>query len=197
MDIGGRDLYLSGLKDIACKTCGSLFTPNSGRHIFCSTDCKNQANNIKRVRKCKCGEILDTKANRCRKCSSEGMIKFRKDKIKSTGSKAVAYNYKYRSNNPEKYLLHNSRSRAKKCGFEHNLTEGDINIPDVCPVFGALLVLTVGGGRSDFSPSLDRIDSNLGYIKGNIQVLSWRANNLKSNGTLEEFKQLVRFMGNE
>lgn len=30
--------------------------------------------------------------------------------------------------------------------------------------------------------------------KINVQIISWRANNLKSNGTLEEFQALVKYM---
>jgi hypothetical protein len=44
------------------------------------------------------------------------------------------------------------------------------------------------------SPSLDRIDIGKGYEPGNIAVISHRANQLKSDGTLEEHKKLVRWM---
>lgn len=32
--------------------------------------------------------------------------------------------------------------------------------------------------------------------KDNVQVMSWRANNLKSDGSLEEFEQLVEYLKN-
>lgn len=105
-----------------------------------------------------------------------------------------AYNYSYRTRNPKSYLLHNAKSRAKKKGIEFNLTADDFEIPSHCPVFGFPLELTWGEGTKDNKPSLDRIDSSKGYIKGNVQVLSWRANNLKSDGKLEEFIKLVEFM---
>lgn len=50
-----------------------------------------------------------------------------------------------------------------------------------------------GGGRHN-SPSLDRRDPSLGYVKGNVGVISDRANLLKSNMTLEELKKLVSYM---
>jgi hypothetical protein len=37
---------------------------------------------------------------------------------------------------------------------------------------------------------VDRIDPNRGYIADNIWVISWKANRMKSNATLEELKLL-------
>ena len=41
------------------------------------------------------------------------------------------------------------------------------------------------------SPSLDRIVPELGYVKGNIRVISNRANHLKSDATLEEHRKIL------
>lgn len=152
------------------------------------------------MRKCKCGTILETKAPQCRECARSYMNLRRIEALDQGVSKADVYNYTWRTKNPAAYLLHTARSRAKQKGFEFNLEIEDIQIPTNCPVFGIPLFIRRGGkevGKNPNNPSLDRIDSTKGYIKGNIQVISWRANNLKSDGTLEEFKQLMEFMNAE
>jgi hypothetical protein len=61
-------------------------------------------------------------------------------------------------------------------------------------VFG--IPITKGIGRlSDNSPSLNRIDNDKGYVKGNVEILSNRANRLINDGTLEEFRKIVAYIG--
>lgn len=91
--------------------------------------------------------------------------------------------------NPERHLLNTSRQRARKRGVEHTITLADIVIPTHCPVLG--VPLEMYGGVN--SPSLDRINSDYGYVPGNVMVISWRANQLKSDATPEEIKKLADF----
>jgi len=94
---------------------------------------------------------------------------------------------------PEKVMLCDARKRAKKKGFEFNLDESDIVIPDTCPVFG--IPLFKGNGlQCPNSPSLDRLDSKLGYVKGNVVVISWKANDTKGDSTLAEIDAVIRWM---
>ena len=69
-----------------------------------------------------------------------------------------------------------------------------IEYPKVCPVFGIELEWEerVNGGH-DNSPSLDRIDSTKGYVKGNVMIMSNLANRMKSNSTLEQKKTEARY----
>lgn len=43
------------------------------------------------------------------------------------------------------------------------------------------------------SPSLDKIVPELGYVKGNIVVVSLRANQIKSDATIEELQAVAKF----
>lgn len=92
---------------------------------------------------------------------------------------------------PIKYLLKNASYRARLRNLEFNLTEEDIEIPDVCPVLGIPLFLIrecTGKYCNWNAPSLDRIDNRKGYTKDNIRIISWRANQLKRDMTFEEAK---------
>lgn len=102
--------------------------------------------------------------------------------------RAHEQNHKYK--NPGYYLIKSAKSTAKKNGYAFDLEAKDIKIPEFCPVFGFRLT-SVCGPRADFMPSLDRIDPNKGYTKDNVWVISWKANKLKLNNTLETLRLLV------
>ncbi len=92
--------------------------------------------------------------------------------------------------NPRKYMLYSARRRAKEDGCECTITEEDIKIPFACPLLNIPIFKSENFGAPS-SPSLDRINPNGGYVPGNVWVISHRANNIKSNATLEELKLIV------
>lgn len=96
----------------------------------------------------------------------------------------------------QRYLWALSRRRAKEKGLEHTISPEDIQVPDVCPVL-QIPLNTYRGGFDRSSYSLDRVDSSKGYVPGNVRVLSWRANAIKSNLTVEEVKRLLAYMEGE
>lgn len=100
----------------------------------------------------------------------------------------------YIKTNLKSYFYHSAKGGAKRRGLPFTITLDDMpEVPTHCPVFGFPLELNIGS-RSPDAPSLDRIDTTKGYEPGNIEFISWRANYLKRNGTLEEFEQLVAHM---
>jgi len=60
-------------------------------------------------------------------------------------------------------------------------------------VFGVTLEVSEHSAK-DNSPSLDRLDNTKGYIKGNIVVISNKANRLKGDATLQELERLVEWL---
>ena len=93
---------------------------------------------------------------------------------------------------PESLIWDRAQSRSRKLGLPFNITIEDIVIPEFCPILG--IKLNVGLGKvSDASPSLDKVIPGLGYVRGNIQVISNRANRIKTDATLNELKKVYEF----
>ena len=125
-------------------------------------------------------------------------------------------NYEYvkewRKNNPEKYksqrkrererrkekgitkrveeervqrLFHGIKKRCRENGICCDIkTYKEIEIPTHCPHLNIELVYD--GSRGKNAASIDKIIPELGYTKGNIQIISMLANQMKSNATIEE-----------
>ena len=76
----------------------------------------------------------------------------------------------------------------------------ELGIPDVCPVLGIPIVKSPGdstGERNDNSPSLDKFIPSLGYVKGNVQFISDRANRIKNDGSPEEWLKIAEWCQQE
>ena len=93
---------------------------------------------------------------------------------------------------PHVNLFNDAKKRAKKKNLEFNLSLQDIYIPEFCPIFGTKLELGKGIFQAN-SPSIDRIDNDIGYTKTNIIVISHKANTMKNNATMEEIKKIIEF----
>lgn len=88
------------------------------------------------------------------------------------------------------------RSKRKKYGERKELTIEEYKklIVKHCPLLELELIYEWPRGWSlpDNYATLDRIDSTKGYELGNVQIISYRANTLKSNATLEEIERLAK-----
>lgn len=104
------------------------------------------------------------------------------------------------SNSPEYKLWMGCKKRARQLGREFSIELSDIVIPEVCPVLGIPIKIKQrvadGSYLQNHSPSVDRVDNSRGYVKGNIEVISYKANRLKAHGSLEDFKKIVEYLQN-
>lgn len=96
------------------------------------------------------------------------------------------------------YSVQRAKFRAKKSncvrtGYEWTVEFGDFIWPDTCPILGLPLDYFAETIQEN-SPSFDRIDNDVGYVKGNVQIISWRANRIKNNGTAKEHRQIADFL---
>lgn len=91
-----------------------------------------------------------------------------------------------------KSRMHNrAQQRSKNQNIEFDIEIDDIIIPTTCPILNIPMVAHSGrSGGKKHSPSLDRINPELGYTKGNIMVISHLANQMKSHANPSE---LIKF----
>lgn len=133
-----------------------------------------------------------------RKMSNDAWLNRNRDKQRATVNRYYANNKEKvlkkqretRVRNPKTCLLKNARNRAAKYGLLFDIDENDFDVPFTCPLLGYVLMPATGVQAAN-SPSLDRKDPKKGYIKGNIWVISYRANMAKNDLTLEELQMLV------
>lgn len=99
----------------------------------------------------------------------------------------------YKHANRERYMFYNCKKRANKASLEFNLDMSDFVVPEICPVLGIPLFWS-DGKKTDHTPSMDRVDNDKGYIKGNVCIISEKANRMKQNHTLASLKLFVNYM---
>lgn len=134
--------------------------------------------------------------NMCYSCKTKYMAKYRAEHRTETNLTAQLSHYWARLKRPISFMIYGAKQRAQRKNLPFDLTPTDIQIPDRCPVLGIPLEFshTGTGGITDNSPSLDRIKPELGYVKGNVAVISKRANTIKSFGSIEEHQKVIDYM---
>ena len=185
-----------------CLECNSLLGKRQKK--FCSCKCMNVYNarslgmkhreeNPNRYKICNnCQQTLNlNKFSLVEKWNINSGIKDTCKKCSKTIQQTEKLNRDWKVD-AAKLLYKNIKSRCKRIGREFSIELDDIIIPKKCPVFGFDLK------REDretwmCAPSVDRIDSSKGYIKGNVTVVSRRANILKRDATVEELEQLFNY----
>ena len=93
--------------------------------------------------------------------------------------------------------FYNSRRRAKDFSLAFNIDPTDCISPKYCPILGIKLEQNNDKSFSENSPSLDRIDPKKGYVKGNVQVISMKANRMKNNGSIEELLLISKWVNRQ
>ena len=133
----------------------------------------------------------DGRQPRCIECS-RGVVREH-----ARTPKARATSRAYREAHPlttEAKLFYAARRRAKTSGTPFTITVDDIHIPEFCPALGLRLEAGNQKGPKPNAPSIDRIIPELGYIPGNVQVISHKANSMKRNASIEELAQFAEWI---
>jgi hypothetical protein len=114
---------------------------------------------------------------------------FRRDHLEE----AAANQKRWRQADPKRYMLYRAKCRAKEKKLEFDITKDDIDLPEICPVLGIQIIYGLSKQCRN-SPTIDRMDCSKGYVKGNVRVISWRANDLKRDASIGELEAIIRYM---
>jgi len=190
------------------KSTDDFYKTKTGLHSYCKS-CWNDPIKMDRkefpkmeegLKRCRdCGEAKPHSEYHRHKYTSDGCVSY--CKACWNKRKRDAYVPQPRERQTPEFksrmvMLNAARQRAKKKGLPFNIGVKDIIIPTHCPVFGFELRRAKQGEDKSFSPSLDRLLPELGYIPGNVVVVSLKANVMKNNGTLEDIKSVYNFYTN-
>ena len=99
------------------------------------------------------------------------------------------------------YLWKLAKQRARKKEREFTITVADVEavLTDTCSILNIPIYRhphQTGGAHQNIQPdsmSLDRIDASKGYTPDNIRIISWRANELLKDATIEELKCISEY----
>jgi len=176
-------------KHKTCEFCKADFfvddaPSHANRRKYCSRKCSNGANAIK-----KSSGLSRPEYERNYWAKPENKERQRVNKERNRLRRVEGLGEAY-----VRLMLNRCKTRAKIKNMEFNLTLENITIPKECPILGIPLLYIKGRGGHWNSPSLDRIDNSKGYILGNVQVISRRANIIKNDAALEEIEKVYLFL---
>lgn len=103
-------------------------------------------------------------------------------------------NYRYGNTFERQYG--NRRQVAKRRGIPFTVKFDEIEQPTHCPIFGVELNYGWSGPnrRDPNKATFDKLIPELGYVPGNVFVISWRANKLKSDMSLVELEKIMKYI---
>lgn len=164
-------LKIDGVDSKRCSHCGQILplsefsrskTSANGYRSWCKRCINTERNSDVNRRRCK--EYYESRGRELARLSKEQDIR--------------------------KYLFNSAKARAIQRGLEFTITLNDIVVPEKCPILGIPMSYH-RGIKQDDSYSLDRIDSSKGYVKGNVWVISLRANRIKNDSTPNELRLIA------
>lgn len=144
----------------------------------------------------KCG-----RASRCKECDRERATPrtreqkdrhaaYKRDPANLPHVRAVFHAWRHTNRGRLAIMVHHAKKRAAERGLPFDITFEDLSIPERCPLLD--IPITFGKGKTHAgSPSLDRIDPSLGYVRGNVWVISYRANAIKHDANADELELIA------
>lgn len=124
-------------------------------------------------------------------------------KILKTSPEQRAYGHDWRARFPWEEMWRVVRRRVQRTGHEFSISPEDVRAAwpadGCCPALGIPMPLPGSrrsgkcGPRPD-SPTVDRVDNARGYVPGNIAIISWHANRIKSSACADEITRVAKWL---
>lgn len=160
----------------------------------CGAEIVHRGSAVSKGEKVSCGCHKERKRVTPRICRTCGGVSVKLNQAGYMGNIchacAAANMKKFLIENPAIYMVNSAKARAKKAGIPFAIKAADITVPEYCPILGMKLARGKIGDREN-SPSLDRLIPELGYVPGNVAVISFRANRFKNDAGPEELRLIA------
>ena len=200
-----------------CKTCSKEFIPRNGKHIYCTEDCIQSKYKRTKV------SFSENPTRICLRCNEEKHFKeFRERNKKKKRVGWIAIDGSKRSSHCKICERIEAAGRYRKSGIHQRYNALRVNAkkknvpfeiskeylaklfeeaPNKCPILGIELKVNdyspgAKDNKGDFrnnSYSVDRIVPELGYVEGNLIIVSDLANRIKNNATPDQIIQVGKF----
>jgi hypothetical protein len=144
-----------------------------------------------------------------RKINPETNKPYKRHETREDGFIFIEYNlsrvdkkgfYKTRFSSPESFLRKNIRTNIRRKVRDGKEVAKNVTVDYLleifpkdhkCPVFGTKMAF---GGNKKTSPSMDRINPEEGYIRGNIAWISDLANTIKTDASPEQIFEVAKWL---
>ena len=145
--------------------------------------------------KCECGEVAWKNSmhlkrgdsTRCKRCGNKSFLNDKGETVVNAVIQSKVRQVKY-----------NAQKRKKVSQLDFNITPEYINHlyenDHTCALSGLDLTIDLNKTLQQQQLSIDRIDSNVGYIEGNVELVDKRINLMKGSLNNEEFIELCCYV---
>ena len=151
--------------------------------------------------------VLGSIGKLCNPCSMSAIGFARAEQRRANPQRKTSSEYSKKSRalrlekNPLEFRLKRSLSLAKTRSKIYNVSF-DLTLDylleiypkdEICPVLGLKFVWGTRKNK-EFSPSIDRMIPEKGYVKGNVKFISYKANRIKSDSTIDVLEKILIYM---
>lgn len=141
----------------------------------------------------RCGDCEEYVKNYYKEHRKQEIARAQKSLAKKSREEINAYKRDLNRRHPLNIILRHARKRAKDKNIPFDISLSDLEVPAFCPVLGIELCVNDSHAK-DNSISIDRINPELGYVKGNVAIISYKANTIKNNASIEELEKVLQWL---